>query len=257
MLLSLHLQPLLQGPKLQLLQLTAGSRLAVPGQHCRGSADRAGGTITHQVAKFDALGLEVGGVVAAGIHHQRHPVFDLQAITTEACDFARVVGDQAQALDAQVAEDLSPHSVVAQIGSKAKAFIGFHRVEAGVLQGVGLELVDQANAPALLAQIHHHPNAGGFDHAQGSLQLGPAVAAQRTKGISCEALAVHPHQHRLLSQLRLALDDGHVLAAIEFVAVADGAEVAEGAGHGRFRLALHEALGIEAVADQFGNADQA
>ena len=68
---------------------------------------------------------------------------------------------------------------------------------------------------------------------------------------------MHPHQHRLLSQLRLALDDGNVLAAIEFVAVADGAEVAEGAWHGRFRLALHEALGVEAVADQFGNADQA
>ena len=87
-------------------------------------------------------------------------------------------------MHAQVAEDLSSNSVVAQVGSEAKAFVGFHRVEAGVLQGVGLELVDQANAPALLAQIHHHSNAGGFDHAQGRLQLGAAVAAQRTKGIA-------------------------------------------------------------------------
>ena len=95
MLLSLHLQSLLLGPALQLLKLAIRQGLAVPGQHCRGSADRAGGTITHQMAKFDALGLQVSGVVAAGIHHQRHPVFDLQAITTKACDLARIVGDQA------------------------------------------------------------------------------------------------------------------------------------------------------------------
>ena len=45
------------------------------------------------MAKFDALGLQIGGVVAAGIHYQRHPVFDLQAIATEASNLARVVGD--------------------------------------------------------------------------------------------------------------------------------------------------------------------
>ena len=47
-----------------------------------------------------------------------------------------------------------------------------------------------------------------------------------------------------------------MLAAIEFIAIADGPELAEGAGQGRFRLATHKAFRVEAIADQVGDVDQ-
>ena len=261
MLLPFQLQGQLRRPLLQFLQV--GRQLArfwlsrsapPPGQHRSGTLAHAG--LAHHVAELVLLGLQVAGVVLAGIHHQGHPIHHLQAIATEAGDLAGVVGDQAQAMHPQLAEDLGSHAVVAQIGREAEALVGLHRVKAAILQGIGLELVDQANAASLLAEIHHHALTGGLDHLEGRLQLRAAITAQGAEGIAREAFAVHPHQHRGFGLLRVPLHDGHVLAAIQLVAVANGAEVAEGARQGGHRLAAHETLGIEPVADQIGDIDQ-
>ena len=48
-----------------------------------------------------------------------------------------------------------------------------------------------------------------------------------------------------------------MFAAVVFVAIADRAKRAEGAGHHGFRLAPHKTFGGEAIADQIGDADQA
>ena len=156
----------------------------------------------------------------------------------------------------QIAENLGPHPVVAQIGGKAKPFVGLHRVKPAILQGIGPKFVDQADPPALLPQIHHHALSGGLDHAQGGLQLGAAVAAKRAEGVPRETFGMHPHQHRPLRTFRFSLHDRHVLAAIEFVAKTDRPEAAEGARHGGLRLPAHEAFGVEPVADQVGDRDQ-
>ena len=47
-----------------------------------------------------------------------------------------------------------------------------------------------------------------------------------------------------------------MLAAIELIAIADGAKAAEGARQGRLCLAPHETLRIQPVADQIGDVDQ-
>ena len=150
-----------------------------PGQH-RGGPRRHRALLgpIHQVAEFVLLGLQVGGVVLAGVHHQGHAVLHLQAVAPQAGNLAGVVGDQAQAMNPQVAEDLGTDAVVAQVRREAQAFVGLHRVEAAVLQGVGPQLVDQADPTPLLAQVHHNPFTGGVDHAQRRLQLGPAITAQ-------------------------------------------------------------------------------
>ena len=66
----------------------------------------------------------------------------------------------------------------AQIRREAKPLVGFNGVEPGFLEAVGLQFVDQADAPPFLAQVNHDSLALRFDLAQGRLQLGPAVAAQ-------------------------------------------------------------------------------
>ena len=101
------------------------------------------------------------------VHDQGHPILHLQAIAAQARNLARVIGDQPQAMDPQVAEDLGADAVVAQVGSKAKPFIGFHRVQSTILEAVGPQFINQADAPALLAQVHHHPFARLLDHGEG------------------------------------------------------------------------------------------
>ena len=225
----------------------------MPGQNGRGPSDGTGGTLPQQMSQLDPLGLQVGGVVVAGVDHQRHPIFHPQAIATKAGDLAWVVGDQAQALHPQITEDLGPNSVVAQVSGKPQPLIGLHGVQAAILKRIGLQLVDQTNAAPFLAQIHHHSLTCRLNHAQGGFELGAAVTAQGAKGVTGKALRMDPHQHRSLGLGWMAFDDRHMFAAIELVAIADGPEAAEVAGQVRLRLAAHEAFGIEPVADQVGD----
>ena len=64
------------------------------------------------------------------------------------------------------------------------------------------------------------------------------------------------HQNGRCSLLGMALHDGHMLAAIKFIAIADRPKIAKGAWQPGFGLAAHEALGIKAIANQVGNGDQ-
>ena len=117
------------------------------------------------------------------------------------------------------------------------------------MQGIGLELVDQTDPPALLAQVHHHPLSGRLHHAEGRFQLGPAITPQGTEGIAREAFGVHPNQDRASRCIGLAFDDRDVLASIELIAVANGPKRAEGTGQSGLRLAPHKTFRIQPVAD--------
>ena len=95
-----------------------------------------------------------------------------------------------------------------------------------VLQLVGLQLVGDPDAPALVAaQVDDHAQAGVGDHAQGGLQLGAAVAAAGPEHVAGEAFAVHPHQHVLLAG-GLAHDEGQVGLVVDDALVGDAAELA-------------------------------
>ena len=64
------------------------------------------------------------------------------------------------------------------------------------------------------------------------------------------------HQNGRCSLFGIALNDGHMLATIKFIAIADRPEIAEGARQPGFGLAAHKALGIKAIANQVGNGNQ-
>jgi hypothetical protein len=57
--------------------------------------------------------------------------------------------------------------------------VGLHRVGAGVLQLVGAQLVEQADAAALLQQVQQHAAAFRRDPAHRQVELMPAVAPSR------------------------------------------------------------------------------
>jgi hypothetical protein len=78
------------------------------------------------------------------------------------------------------AEDLRAGAVVAGVGGQAELEVGVDGVAAGVLQLVGLQLVHQADAPALVtAHVEHDAAAGGGDGGQGRVEL---RARSRTAG---------------------------------------------------------------------------
>ena len=89
----------------------------------------AGPITAHEMTELVALGSQVLGVVITGVHHKGDPFFHLKAIPSETGDLARVVGQKPQMVDAEVGKNLSSDPVIAQVGRKTQALIGFHRVQ--------------------------------------------------------------------------------------------------------------------------------
>ena len=98
-------------------------------------------------------------------------------------------------LYAEVLQDLRADPVLPQVGRKAQLDVGLDRVEALLLKLVGLELVDQADAAALLAHIEQYAAALLLDLLHCSGKLLAAVAAARAEHVAGQALGVHPAEH--------------------------------------------------------------
>ena len=74
--------------------------------------------------------------------------------------------------------------------------------DAGVLQLVGLQFVQQSDPAALVAaDVEHDAAALAATVAERGVQLRPAVAAQRPEHVAGQAFRVHPHEHVLPSPM--------------------------------------------------------
>ena len=169
-------------------------------------------------------------------------------------DLLRIVGQDADAGESEVDEDLRADAVVAQVRRQPEPQVRLDRVEPLLLQLVGAQLVEQPDAAPLLAEVEQHAPALGLDHRQRRLELLAAVAAQRVEDIAGEALGVHAHEH-VLRSLDVALDERDVVLAVEHRAVADRDEVAERRRQPGRDDALDELLGAPPVGDQVGHRD--
>ena len=107
--------------------------------------------------------------VVAGV--QWHTLSDGDAHIGQGFDLARVVGHQTQGLDAHVLKHRQADCVITLIGRKAQTFVGLNGVSAAVLQLVGADLVQQANAAAFLTQVQQHAAAFAGDGLQGRFEL--------------------------------------------------------------------------------------
>src|SRR3712207_3330043 len=162
--------------------------------------------LVEDVVELLALGLEVAVVVAVGLHLKRHALGDLEPEAPEAHHLRQVVGQEPDALEAEVLEDLGPDAVVPEVGGEAELLVGLDGVHALVLEVVGLHLVEEPDAAALLLHVDDDPLALAGQKLHGRLELLAAVAAQRVERVAGEAGGVHAHQHVLLA-LGLAHDE--------------------------------------------------
>ena len=184
----------------------------------------------------------------------RHLLGDREAVALEADDLFRVVGEDADAGQAEVAEDLGADPVVAQVGGQAELEVGLDRVGAFLLQLVGAQLVQQADPAPLLGEVEEDAAALALDHRERRFQLFAAVAAHAVEDVAGEALAVDADQH-VLGAVDLALDHRHVVFVVNQRAVADRLEVAEGGRQRGGDDALDQLLGPPPVGDQVGDGD--
>ena len=128
------------------------------------------------------------------------PRDNLDAVLAKAHSLARIVREQANTLDAEVAQDRGRQAEIPAIGLEPQRVIGLDRVDAGILQLVSLQLCHQADAAALLIFVNHEPATFLGDRLHGHLELVVAVAAQRPEHLAGEALRMDAQQRHAFGQ---------------------------------------------------------
>src|ERR1700728_2981318 len=93
-------------------------------------------------------------------------------------------------------EDICCQLIVAQIDLVTQFQIRLDRIEAAVLQLVGLHLLDDSYAAALLLLVNQNARARIRNRAQRQVQLVAAIPAQRVEDVAGHALRVDPYHGR-------------------------------------------------------------
>ena len=173
---------------------------------------------------------------------------DFEAVAFEADDFFRVVGEEFDAADAKVVEDLGAHAVVAEVGGEAEFFVGLDGVESLLLKLVGVDFRGQADTAAFLAEVKEDSAVlGNALHRGGELRA--AIAALGVEHIAGEAFGMDADEGRFLG-IDLASCQGEVVGIVEGNGVEMAVEIAELGGHKDGLVAFHEFLGTAAVFDE-------
>src|SRR5439155_17070835 len=103
-----------------------------------------------------AFGAHVAGTLVVRRLHDRNSLTETQTVAFEPHHLARIVRDGPDRLEAEVEQDLRADAVITQIRLEAELLVGFDGVSAGVLELVGLQLVEQSDAPTLLIEVRDH-----------------------------------------------------------------------------------------------------
>src|SRR3954471_7174636 len=185
--------------------------------------------VVQRVAEALALGPQILLVVRVGHRLDRDLVRDREPVALEAVDLLGVVGEDPDAGEAEIHQDLGADPVVAKVGRQAELEVRVHRVEALLLETVGAQLVEQSDSAALLRQIKQDPGSLPLDHRERGLELLAAVASKRVEDVAGEALGVDAYEH-VLHPADIALDHRQMVLVVDQRAVPDRGEFPERSG---------------------------
>src|SRR6185312_15420336 len=119
--------------------------------------------VVQAVTELSPLGGQIRPVLLAGDDLDRYLFDDRQTEAVDARQLLRVVGEDADRRQTEVGEDLVADPVVARIGREAELDVRLDRVETLFLQFVRTQLVEEADAAALLRHVEQHPAALALD----------------------------------------------------------------------------------------------
>ena len=168
------------------------------------------------MAHFFLLGFEVEFVFSGGRDFDGDALGDGDAVLADVVDFLRVVCQEADVGCAEISENLCAGHVLAKVGSEAELEIRFDGVIAFVLQGIGADLIDEADAAAFLTQVDEDAPTFFGDLAHGCGELLAAVAAERSEAVAGEAFGVNAAEDGR-SVIDLPHSEGDVVLAIHAI----------------------------------------
>src|SRR5688500_3972492 len=182
--------------------------------------------VFEEVAELGLLGAEVvhGGV--GRLDFEGDALDDAQPRLLHRAQLERVVRHQPDLAQPEVEEHLGALPVLAQVDGESQTLVGLDGVGALVLEGVGADLVDDADAAPLLQLVDDGAPTLALDELHGAVELAAAVALRRAEDVARQALRVDARERRLL-QPHLALEEDDELLLARLRAVAGDAELAD------------------------------
>ena len=178
------------------------------------------------MAELVPLHVQVGAVFVGRSRHDGQPLDDFETIPLEPHELHWIVRQDPNRGQTEIEQDLRADSVVPEVGLEPELLVRFDGVVSGILELIRLELVEQADAAALLVQVDDNTRAFARDHAHGGLELPAAVTAGGSEDVARQALGVHADEHVLFPR-HLAVDERDVLRFIHVVAIANDPEFTE------------------------------
>lgn len=137
-----------------------------------------------KVPEFVALGIQIFLRVLGGSNLAGHALGDPNAGSFQRRYLVWVIREQAHLLDIKRFQDLDGHQKFSLIRFKTQSFIGLDRIEAAVLQGIGLQLRHQSYAAPLLLFVDQDARPSFRNHGKSHFQLLTAIATQRSENIA-------------------------------------------------------------------------
>src|SRR5262249_27286993 len=106
------------------------------------------------MSELRLLGAQIVDVPGMRRHLERSARDDADAVGLQASDLLGIVGEQADALDTEVAQDLRADAIVTQVFAEAQLEVRLDRVPPAILQGIRADLVGESDATAFLMQAY-------------------------------------------------------------------------------------------------------
>src|SRR5437764_5304322 len=98
----------------------------------------------NEVSKLIPLCFQVLLIEFMRFSFKRHSLHDVEAVTMETNNFLGVIRHQPDPADTEITEDLSAYAIIAEVGTETQFFVCLHRIEAFILELVGLQFVRKA-----------------------------------------------------------------------------------------------------------------
>src|SRR5439155_13528567 len=141
------------------------------------------------------LRLQVEAVLQIRRYLDRHLLDAGQPVGLGPFHLARIVREQSDGGQAKIGQDLVADAVVTGVGGEAECEVGLDRVHPLLLELVGPQLVQQADASTLLRHVEQHSLLLGPDQRQRLFELLAAVAAKRVEDVAGEAFGMDADEH--------------------------------------------------------------
>jgi len=120
----------------------------------------------------------------------------LDAGILESRHFFRIVREKADLRYPEIMDNRSRQSVIPKVGFETELNIGFDSIHPFVLEFVSPELIDEADAPALLMLIDEQSALLLNDLIERQLELRTAVAAETVEYVAGQTLGVNTREGR-------------------------------------------------------------